>query len=494
MPAEEKLPPNYSRLDTALRSIGYSFEVAVADIIDNSIDAKAKQIIVRFVLRKDALLDLAIYDDGHGMDDVTLREAMRFGADVNEQINRLGKFGLGLKLASLSQARELRVYSHKRGGLSGRGWLEDSISRGFTSSIFDANESSETLTELQLDKYLKRPGTLVLWSRLYRIGQNHAAQDEQVQRLISRLKNYLSLAFHRFLSGNARRIAITIDALDVDSGDVGIPVAVNGLDPFGYSISGSQDFPQQLLLDGHDKEIKMTAHIWPPNSKQPEYKLPGGANARQGFYFYRNNRLIQGGGWNGLREAEPHSSLARIEVDTSPQFDLELSLDIKKIEVQLPSSLVKVIQNAKTSQGLDFKKYLKRAEHAYRTKSLTHNEIPLALGQGIPKMLQRRIVQELGLNKSARVRKLRFEWSDLDRSRLFDVDREREAIILNRQYRRSLLHGLSGSSTDIPVTKCLLFLLLREVFYSERLSSRVRERLDQVNRILLAAIKYERIV
>jgi hypothetical protein len=492
MPAEEKLPPNYSKLDAALRSIGYSFEVAVADIIDNSIDAHASQIIIRFVLRKNANLDLVIYDDGQGMDDVTLREAMRFGADVNKQLNRLGKFGLGLKLASLSQARELRVYSHKRGDVSGRGWLEDSIRRGFSSSIFDPKESSEALKELELHEQLKRPGTVVLWSHLYRIGQNHSTQDEQVQRLMTRLKNYLSLAFHRFLLGSARRIAITIDALDVDSGMVGIPVAVNGLNPFGYSISGNQDFPQQLLLDGYDKQIGMIAHIWPPNSKQPEYKLPGGANARQGFYFYRHDRLIQGGGWNGLREAEPHSSLARVEVDMSPQFDLELSLDIKKIEVQLPSSLVKAIQNAKTKSGLDFKKYLKRAEQAYRIKSLAQTEIPLVLGQGIPKMLQRRILHELGLKKSVRVRKLKFEWHDLDEDYLFDVDRDREAIILNRQYRRSLLHGLSGSSTDIPVTKCLMFLLLREVFYSERLSSRAREKLDQANRILLAAIKYER--
>src|SRR5262249_8210643 len=100
--------------------------------------------------------------------------------------------------------------------------------------------------------------------------------------------------------------------------------------------------------------------------------------------------------------------------------------------------------------------------------------------------------RELGLKKSTRVRKLKFDWCDLDEDSLFDLDRERDAILLNRKYRRALLHGLSGSSTDVPVTKCLLFLLLREVFYSERLSSRARDKLDQANRILLAAMKYER--
>jgi histidine kinase/DNA gyrase B/HSP90-like ATPase len=80
-----------------LRSIGYSFEAAVADIIDNSIDAGARNILVRFVLQRDKPLDLAVWDDGDGMSEATLKEAMRFGADVNDELHRLGKFGLGLK-------------------------------------------------------------------------------------------------------------------------------------------------------------------------------------------------------------------------------------------------------------------------------------------------------------------------------------------------------------------------------------------------------------
>src|SRR6267142_5881651 len=150
MAVEEKLPPNYSKLDIALRSIGYSFEVAVADIIDNAIDAHAKQVLVRFIIRRDAPLDVVIYDDGWGMNDSTLKEAMRFGADVSEQLDRLGKFGLGLKLASLSQARELRVFSMKGGNLSGRSWLEEGITRGFTSSIFDQGECGSSLKDLGL--------------------------------------------------------------------------------------------------------------------------------------------------------------------------------------------------------------------------------------------------------------------------------------------------------------------------------------------------------
>src|ERR1700694_5026625 len=106
MSTEERLPPNYRKLDVALRSIGYSFEVAVADVVDNSIDARAKNVLVRLFTRRDGYLDLVVWDDGCGMSENKLKEAMRFGADVSQELARLGKFGLGLKLASLSQARE----------------------------------------------------------------------------------------------------------------------------------------------------------------------------------------------------------------------------------------------------------------------------------------------------------------------------------------------------------------------------------------------------
>src|SRR4051812_5574656 len=122
MSTKERLPPNYGRLDHALRSIGYSFEVAVADIVDNSIDAAVVgqecEILIRLVITQKAGIDLVIRDNGSGMDEKQLREAMRFGADVSQEIERLGKFGLGLKLASLSQARALRVVSFKGGNFS----------------------------------------------------------------------------------------------------------------------------------------------------------------------------------------------------------------------------------------------------------------------------------------------------------------------------------------------------------------------------------------
>jgi hypothetical protein len=490
----EHSPPNYRKLDTALRSIGYSFEVAVADVIDNSIDAKASHVLVRLFIRKSGQLDLAIWDDGEGMNEEILKEAMRFGADVTQEIDRLGKFGLGLKLASLSQAKEFRVVTSRGKGLFGRAWLEHGIADGFACTVFDPDECASLISEVTPDRVFKPSATVVWWSHLYRVGQFHSNPEEGVQKLVRRLERYLSLAFHRFLSGKPRKVTMTLDVFDEAAGRAGIPVPIDPLDPFAYDHSGNDDFPAALLLESSYKDqVKVNAHIWPPNSEAPEYRLPGGSNARQGFYFYRNNRLIQGGGWNGMREAEPHSSLARLQIEMAPDFDVDISLDVKKVEIQIPPDLANAIRKAKTKTGVDYKKYLALADEAYRKRQVTDSELPLIPSVGLPSDLARFLHDQLRLKKTAKHRDLKFVWEELEDDQFFDIDRDRGLLYLNVKLRRQLMHGLPGSSADIPVLKCLLFFVLEEALASERMGPKIRERYDQINRILLEAVKYERV-
>ena len=491
----EHLPPRFGRLDKALRSIGYTFEAAVADIIDNSIDAKARHVLVRFILRKNKALDLVILDDGNGMNPPTLKEAMRFGADVTQELDRLGKFGLGLKLASLSQAKELRVVTNDGFATSGRGWLEEGISSGFMSTILESSECRQILKSVVPDRPWKKSGTVVWWSHLYRVGQNPSDPNEHVQKLMHRLKDHLCMAFHRFLAGRPRLVKMEIDIFDGDSSFEGLPLPLEPLNPFLYDAARLKGFPAEFVpADAYENRIKIIGHIWPPNSSAPEYALPGGANSRQGFYFYRNNRLIQGGGWNGIREVEPHRSLARLEIDMHPDFDVDVSLDVKKVEIQLPPDLVKAIQRSRTASGIDFKKYLSLAEETYRTKPVTEEELPLIPVDGLPADLRDFLLKELRIEGTKRFRKLRFAWKNLTPDSFFELDRDNDTLRLNKLYRRQLLHGLDGSSADIPVVKCLLFLVLRDVLYSQRISTKIRERMDQANRILARAVRHERTI
>lgn len=107
--------PKADHLIGSMRSMGYTFESAIADIIDNSISANCQNVFLFFPT--DPLhCYVSILDDGDGMSKEELLEAMRYGSTSSESVrseNDLGRFGLGLKAASLSQCRKLTVVSKK---------------------------------------------------------------------------------------------------------------------------------------------------------------------------------------------------------------------------------------------------------------------------------------------------------------------------------------------------------------------------------------------
>src|SRR5690606_14197482 len=266
-------------------------------------------------------------------------------------------------------------------------------------SVLEESECNEILRLILPDKPLTRSGTVVWWSNLYRVGQNHSDPNEYAQKLMRRIKDYLRMAFHRFLDGVPRLVRMEIDIFDGDSSLEGLPLMLDPLNPFGYNITGLDGFPAEFIpTDGYENRIRIVGHIWPPNSSVPEYALPGGANSRQGFYFYRNDRLIQGGGWNGMREAEPHRSLARIAIDMHPDVDVDVSLDVKKVEIQMAPDLLQAIQHSKTTSGIDLKKYVSLAEEVYRTRPITDSELPLIPVNGLPAELCKFLQKELRID------------------------------------------------------------------------------------------------
>src|SRR5690554_4753878 len=112
--------PNASTLINSMRSIGYDFETAVADIVDNSITAQCKEININFPISTKSSKYLQIVDDGIGMNRNELIEAMRFGSVKHDlrSAHDLGRFGLGLKTASISQCRKFSLISKKDGEIN----------------------------------------------------------------------------------------------------------------------------------------------------------------------------------------------------------------------------------------------------------------------------------------------------------------------------------------------------------------------------------------
>ena len=209
------------------------------------------------------------------------------------------------------------------------------------------------------------------------------------------------------------------------------------------------------------------------------------AAASQGFYFYRNDRLIQAGGWNGLlqNESEPHGSLARVRVDMPPQLDALFGLNVQKSSVIVPPGFIEAVTSSKSADGSSFEHYRHYSHEVYRKKDKrASRSIPLVPGGGIPMAAQRTIREELSPD-SLRPRQVDFVWTELHDDELFRLDREKRRILLNRTYRADVLRGFNASGADVPVLKMLIYFLLESDMDQTGSLSRNRK-LQQINRIL----------
>ncbi|MET7314194.1 MULTISPECIES: ATP-binding protein [Streptomyces] len=484
--------PEYGR---ALTNQGYGFEVAVADLIDNSIDADADSVVVHFLRDANRILNLLIIDNGHGMDEEGLDAAMTVGRRRHYADGALGMYGTGLKAASLSHASSLTVVSRtKRSRAAGRRLTAEGIADSFRCDTVDPLYAQDLVD--RYDGIIEWHGTIVRWDGVRAFETVASGQSDQfLSKAISRLETHLGLYLHRFLQ---RGLKLDIAVWDVSSGDgYGEEVdhiAVEALDPFGYKVPGKAGYPREFTapVEGVG-DVKLTAHVWPAKSKQAGFKQIGSLADRQGFYFYRNDRLVQAGGWNGLRHAEGHLALARVAVDLPARENDVFSLDVKKEKVTVTPAFTLGVEKAVDPAGHSFHQYLADAEATYRdgTKRSEIVRKPVTPpGKGLDPKIKRVIKEELP-EKSGE-EPISFVWGPLPQHKFFDLDREQNRIILNKAYREDVNDGRRGGSNDAPVIKTLLYLLVEDCFGLGRWERTRQDRIDYWNTILVASAEAHR--
>lgn len=343
--------PQADMLMGSMRSMGYSFESAVADVIDNSISANATNIQVLFPCSPLEELALGILDDGTGMSENVLFEAMRYGSTSSEAIrseNDLGRFGLGLKSASLSQCRVLTVVSFWEGTATAFTWDYNYIKSKKQWYVLHLNK--EEFSKLPYIKMLlnQGKGTLVLWRDFDILSKS---TDGQVYDALNTLKdsvaNYLSWIFHRFIGRSQKKVNFYVNNQKLKA-----------LDPFleNHQKTTSKKEISIAVSDtnGHEQLIKAKPFILPylSDMTDKDKKLMGGVEemrTKQGFYVYRNERLIIWGNWFGMSRRNELTKNARIRVDIPNALDDIWSIDIKKQVAKIP----KRIQNQLTKMVVD---------------------------------------------------------------------------------------------------------------------------------------------
>lgn len=329
---EKTLPPPAWSFVESLRYIGYTLESAIADIIDNAITAKASVVNIFFDIY-DTKPIIAIVDNGIGMDYNEMLIAMTMGSKnplEERKSNDLGRFGLGLKTASFSQCRKLTVISSRNSQKIGMCWDLDLISKTneWTLKILDAESIK---TSYKIDE-LPSNGTIVIWENTDRIIDKTATTkyEDEIYSKFDIVKKHIELVFHRYLDGEYSKLFIFINN-----------EKLKGFDPFNKKNPATQLLTEETIdIDGHI--IKIKPYILPHHSKttKQEYDLYegiGGYLKNQGFYVYRNGRLLIHGTWFRIVPQKELYKLARVQIDLPNELDNLWEIDVKKSNASPPA-------------------------------------------------------------------------------------------------------------------------------------------------------------
>lgn len=341
MSRERENIPQADMLMGSMRHMGYSFDAAIADVIDNSISAHCTTIRLLFPTNPMEIQALGILDDGIGMDSDTLFEAMRYGSSASElerDENDLGRFGLGMKSASLSQCRILTAISIKDGIISAYTWDYNYIQKKKRWITIEHNNEEVKNFPYANELLKQNKGTLIIWQDFDVLAKS---SDGQVYDTLNELKSSvydsISLIFHRYLSGGSQKISIFVNNQQVKAKD-----------PFLESHKKTTTQKERIIAlpdsSGIERKIKVKPFILPfaTDLKESDKKLIGGIEnlrAKQGFYIYRNNRLIIWGTWFGMKPRAELTKNARIRVDIPNTLDDIWSIDIKKQTASIPKRI-----------------------------------------------------------------------------------------------------------------------------------------------------------
>lgn len=347
------LTPSPSRLVESLRDTGYSYQAAFADIVDNSIAAEAKTVHVQ--LNESLMGDevyVCFYDDGIGMSERELLNAMRYGSDKRSSPKSLGKFGMGLKTASTAFCRQLTVLSKKDGQHSILCWDLDHIAEQNKWELLPVEMTDFGSEREFLDDHCPgETGTAVIWRKVDRLVALEGSEDAKssIDRITDEIRQHLSATFGKFL----RR----------DIGDGGISITINGEEVLGWDPTGmflNTDENPKLVASNHKKltvnvlrnsvpqeeTFELNGYVLPNKSDMSDTQLSEVrfSNDNQGFYIYREDRLIYGGGWpHRMYSQDSHLNLLRVELNFDHRLDDFFEIDIRKSKINFPPSLRKIL-------------------------------------------------------------------------------------------------------------------------------------------------------
>lgn len=396
--------PDASRLASGMRDTGYTFNTAAADIIDNSIAANADfvNVSIDLVDTGDGLSCFVFFgDNGEGMDYHGIINGMRYGAARRKDSKSLGKFGLGLKTASTSVCKKLSVISKNapEAPLCKFSWDIDHIDEVGKWEMLE--EDVEDFEHEKFDAICGEVGTLVVWSKCDRVLKNSqyepGCNEERaaLKRVSTSLKTHVEKHFHKFLDTddkNFKNITITIDNAPCEPWN-----------PFFPNISEQVLSPNKQILrvridkEGNTHDATIKAWILP---SRKEVEAAHGTefakkvrinNPNQGFYVYREGRMIHAGDWLGIwKSRDAHYSRIRVELDFTHELDEAFEIDVRKAKIifdeNIAAHLEKLLSGPRDEAKKRGSKSLKNAAKGGVSHQVSNSKIKNSPNKNQPKV------------------------------------------------------------------------------------------------------------
>jgi hypothetical protein len=467
----------------------HTLVTAVADLVDNSIDAGATHVLIRFLMDGARPVGLQVIDNASGMDSTGIDDAMTYAKKREYKGRELGHFGIGLKAASLSQANTLVVWSKRYGSPPvGRRLRRETIDTGPVVEEFSSTDAASHLADARVD-FAMDTGTIVEWQGVQTF-LTSSSEDEQkawMSRTTQGLITHLGLVMHRILDRGD--LTIMVESFDVWLEFAGAPRPVRAIDPFAYRGLGRAGYPKELPVVLGDATGTAQLHIWPPRDKGQSFVQGGRSQSEsQGLYIYRNDRLLQAGGWNGLATPNADLAFARVAFDLTVDMENHVTINPEKVGTTFGDELRGAFSRARAGDGTTLASFREDAKHAAkvaRQRVASPIEAPLP-GDGLPGAVKDAFATHTEPND---VFPIAIRWSLLPDNQVYDIDVEAHRLTLNARYRSAVVRHRSLDINDAPLFKSLLLLLLEDHFVGTGSGARKKREDAAWQAILLAAIR-----
>ncbi|MBC6475337.1 MAG: ATP-binding protein [Hormoscilla sp. GM102CHS1] len=374
----------------SMRQSGFDLATAVGEVVDNSYEARANFIRISTSegeIKKEGkgkqkgkiskiIEEIAFADNGMGIAFDILPKALKLGFSTRyNQRNGLGRFGVGMKLAAISQARRVDIYTQPLGSsefyhayldldLIGQGkqtHIEAEVVDGYPSEYLDLMQHPETNEPFE-------SGTLVVWSKVDRLvdgGQYGSAIQERLQDLTK----FLGRAYRKYLE---QGLYIELDRTRITLHDplflLENPRVINNFDDLGDDLQAEIVEENDIKIDGHNVHVTVTLYPEEFRKKKGYGGLPSNDKRFQGLYIPDN---------------EGHISILRndreIYYDVVPKLFPSAIQDIDRfigVEVSFPAVLDEYFQVRHVKRGAEpvdklrqaLRKFLKRPINNARKK------------------------------------------------------------------------------------------------------------------------------